>query len=66
VVCFFKYIPPLETAELLLKIYLALCNIPLGKSVHITSIGIQNEIFIKMTILRPSFNQIHELLMACW
>jgi len=31
-----------------------------NKSVHNTSTGVQNEIFIAMTILKPSVHQLHQ------
>jgi len=37
----------------------------LGKSVHNTSASIQNEIFIEMTILKPSVCQNHGHSMVC-
>jgi len=39
---------------------------PLGKSVYNVSTAIQNEIFIEMTIPKPSVCQIHGNLMACY
>jgi len=59
----FLQVQQLETTQLSLKICLALCNIPEGKSVHNTNTGVQTKIF--MTILKPSVYQIHGLFMAC-
>jgi len=55
-----------EATEFSIKLSMRLCNSPWGwgKSTHNASTGIQNEIFMQMTMLTPSIYQIHMTLLV--